>query len=187
MAGLTTAIYGVDIWHSYLAQAVPFQNHVLEHGQGLMLAMMPTAFTNARLMGLPESIAWLLQAIVSLLALAAVVWTFWRRRDPLLSAASLLTASLLFTPYSFNYDMAGLILVLAKLRELPDNEPTDTRLIVAVWLLPAVMMLGFIPKVAGSVFVLLGFGARLIQRLQVTGPYQASAAPPVSAATLSMT
>jgi hypothetical protein len=34
-----------------------------------------------------------------------VVWAFWRRRDPVLSNALLITAAFAATPYAFNYDM----------------------------------------------------------------------------------
>jgi hypothetical protein len=166
MAGLTTLIYGVNIWRDYLVHAVPFQNLVLTQGKGLMLGMMPTAFTNARLMGAPLSVAWALQAIVSVIALGATVWTFLKRRDPLLSAALLLTASLLVTPYAFNYDMAALIAVLARLGMRSGNERVDVVLILAVWMLPVVMMLGFFVQIAGSTLVLLALLNRLVERLR---------------------
>jgi alpha-1,2-mannosyltransferase len=166
MFATTSLIYGFEIWRVYLLEAVPFQQLVLTKGSGLMLGMMPTAFINARLMGAQLPLAWTLQAITSLTALAATIWTFWRPRDPLLSAAMLLTASLLFTPYAFNYDMAALIAILAKLRERPDNTRADTALILAVWLLPVVMMFGFFIKMAGSTLVLLAFGNRIFERLR---------------------
>ena len=169
MAALTTLLYGPAIWRDYLVEAVPFQNIVMTQGIGLMLGMMPTAFINARLMGAPLEFAWVLQALASALALAAIVWTFRKKRDPMLSNAMLLVASLLVTPYSFNYDMAALIAVLAQMRLRPDNERVDLVLILAVWMLPAVMMLGFFVHVAGSALVLLALGNRLFERLKQAG------------------
>ncbi len=135
MAGLTTLLYGPAIWRDYLVEAVPFQNIVMTQGIGLMLGMMPTAFINARLMGAPIEFAWALQAVMSALALAVTLWTFAKKRDPMLSNAMLLVASILVTPYSFNYDMAALIAVLAQLRLRADNERVDVMLILAVWVL----------------------------------------------------
>ncbi len=185
MFAVTSLIYGFDIWSGYLLRVAPFQNLVLTKGSGLMLGMMPTAFINARLMDAPLPLAWALQALVSVIALAATVWTFWRPRDPLLSAAMLLTASLLFTPYAFNYDMAALVAILARLRERPDNTHADTALILAVWLLPVVMMLGFFIKMAGSALVLLAFGGRIFERLRKQEAMQSQniAVPAVLSAT----
>lgn len=187
MVAATTALFGPSIWRDYLAEAAPFQQRVLEYGTGLMLAMMPTAFINARLMGSPLELAWALQALVSVATVAVVIWTFWRPRDPLLSIAILLTGSLLVTPYAFNYDMAALTIVLVKLRERGNNEATDRRLILAVWLLPVAMMFGLVPKIAGSVFVLLAFGARLLQRLALQSSKASSSPVEASAATVSIT
>jgi alpha-1,2-mannosyltransferase len=166
MMALTTVLYGPAVWTGYLADAVPFQNIVMTKGTGLMLGMMPTAFINARLMGAPDAVAWALQAVTAIIALAAVVWTFRKRRDPMLSNAMLLAASLLVTPYSFNYDMAALIAVLAQMRLRPGNSRIDTALILTVWMLPVVMMLGFFVKLAGSALVLLALMNRLFERLR---------------------
>jgi hypothetical protein len=167
MAALTTVLYGPAIWQGYLTEAVPFQNVVMTKGTGLMLGMMPTAFINARLMGAPDAVAWGLQAMTSAIALAAVIWTFHKRRDPMLSNAMLLAASLLVVPYSFNYDMAALIAVLAQMRFRPDNTRVDTAMILIVWMLPVLMMLGFFVKLAGSALVLLALMNRLFERLRL--------------------
>ena len=166
MVVLTTVLYGPAIWHDYLALAVPFQNVVMTKGTGLMLGMMPTAFINARLMGAPSAVAWALQALTSMIALTAVVWTFRKKRDAMLSSAMLLAASLLVTPYSFNYDMAALIAVLAQMRFRSDSARIDTALILIVWMLPVVMMLGFFVQLAGSALVLLALMNRLFERLR---------------------
>jgi len=166
MVVLTTVLYGSAIWHDYLALAVPFQNVVMTKGTGLMLGMMPTAFINARLMGAPSAVAWALQVLTSMIALAAVVWTFRKKRDAMLSSAMLLAASLLVTPYSFNYDMAALIAVLAQMRFRSDGARIDTALILIVWMLPVVMMLGFFVQLAGSTLVLLALMNRLFERLR---------------------
>lgn len=183
MVALTTVLYGGAVWHDYLAEAVPFQNVVMTKGTGLMLGMMPTAFINARLMGAPSAVAWALQAVTSAIALTAVIWTFRERRDPMLSSAMLLAASILVVPYSFNYDMAALIAVLAQMRLRSGNSRIDTALILIVWMLPVIMMLGFFVKLAGSALVLLVLMNRLFERLKQADAVPAFASPaiPVSA------
>jgi hypothetical protein len=187
MFALTSLIYGFHIWRDYLTEAAPFQNNMMTHGIGLMLGMMPTVFINARLMHAPLPLAWTLQAITSALALVATVWTFWKKRDPLLSIAMLLTASLLFTPYAFNYDMTALTAVLALMTARADNTRADRALILTVWAMPVVMMFGFFPGIAGSALVLLAFGHRLFRRLGETQPSASSAGAANSAAVLSIT
>ena len=137
LVAATSWLYGADIWMAYLRNVVPVQHFLQEHGNGMLFLQIPSAFYAGRLIGLPIAVDWALQAIVSAAALAAVIWTFRRRRDPVLSMALLIAAIFLFTPYALNYDMVVLGWVLALLRQREGNEPIDHYLIVAVWTLPA--------------------------------------------------
>jgi hypothetical protein len=87
LIALSCAVFGTGVWVDYLRLAIPFQNEVMNYGTGIFIPMMPTSFMNARLWDASPVVAWLVQAPFSLLAIAAVVWTFGRRRDPLLSFA----------------------------------------------------------------------------------------------------
>jgi alpha-1,2-mannosyltransferase len=127
--------------------------------------MMPTVFMNARIAHLPLDIAWGLQIATSIAAVAAVVWTYWRRRDPVLSVALFVTASFLVTPYAFNYDMVVFGWVVALLRER-GGEPLDDRLALAVWTLPVTAMLLGLFGIPGSAAVLAAFAGRLLWRLR---------------------
>jgi alpha-1,2-mannosyltransferase len=166
LVAATTAIYGADIWIDYVKVVMPMQTSVLETGGGVMVPMMPTPFQNMRVVGLPLEICWAIQAVVSVLAAAAVIWTFMKRRDPALSIALLITATFLATPYAFNYDMVVFGWVIALLWSRPDQTMLDHRLSVAVWLLPVLTIalgLMYIPLSSG---VLIAFAARLIWRLR---------------------
>ena len=77
---------------------------------------------------------------VATLAVAAVVWTYWRRRDPVLSVALFVTATFLVTPYAFNYDMVVFGWVIALLLQRTDNEPLDHYLYFALWVLPVLVV-----------------------------------------------
>jgi hypothetical protein len=167
LCAASALIWGPGIWRDYLAFTLPFQSMVMTQGPVLMQAMMPTPYMNARLLGLSADAAMLVQVPVSALALAAVAWTYRRRRDPLLSAAMLLAAALLFTPYAFGYDMMGLTVILAQLHLRADNNATDRALILALWVLPIGMIpLGFLAHCAISSILLLAFMNRLRVRLQ---------------------
>jgi hypothetical protein len=165
LVAATSWLYGADIWMAYLRNVVPVQHFLQEHGNGMLFLQIPSTFYAARLVGLPVSLAWVLQAVVSAVAVAAVIWTFRRRRDPVLSMALLVAAIFLVTPYSLNYDMVVLGWVLALLRQRAGNEPIDHYLIIAMWTLPLTMMLAGLVHIPLAMPVLAAFATRLVWRL----------------------
>ena len=165
LVAATSWLYGADIWMAYLRNVVPVQHFLQEHGNGMLFLQIPSTFYAVRLVGLPVPMAWALQAIVSAVAVAAVIWTFRRRRDPVLSMALLIAATFLVTPYSLNYDMVVLGWVLALLRQREGNEPIDHYLIIAVWTLPLTMMLAGLIHIPLAMPVLAAFAARLVWQL----------------------
>ena len=182
----TGLLFGFEIWPEYVRQVLPVQSAILAEGQGIFTIMMPTVFMNARIAHLPLDIAWALQGAVSLAAVAAVAWTYWRRRDPVLSVALFVTASFLVTPYAFNYDMVVFGWVIALLRER-GGEPLDDRLALAVWTLPVTAMLLGLFGIPGSAAVLAAFAGRLLWRLKAgaagrAAPSREPAAVPAVAA-----
>jgi alpha-1,2-mannosyltransferase len=167
LAALTAIVFGPDVWTAYIRDALPIQRiHTFTGVQNFMLHM-PTAFMNAKIAYLPMAACIAIQAVVSVATLAAVVWTFWRRRDPALSMALFVTAIFTVTPYAFNYDRVVFSWVIVKLMDRADNEPLDYALMLAVWATPALTvalgMTGFLPF---SSLALIAFGARLWWRLQ---------------------
>jgi hypothetical protein len=165
LVAATSMLFGWNVWIEFWQKAVPEQQWLTAHGEGLLFAMMSSVFYGARLMHLPAVLAWTLQGIVAVLAIAAAVWTYWRRRDPALSLALLVTATFLVTPYILNYDMVVFGFVVALLRDRGDNTPADHWLLIAVWTLPVTMMIaaaGFVPL---APIVLIAFASRLVWRL----------------------
>jgi alpha-1,2-mannosyltransferase len=164
LVAVTAALYGPHIWMEYLAKIGPQQVYLL---QTVGFHMMPTAFAGMRLMGLPADGAWAVQAVQSAAALAATVWTFSRRRDGTLSVALLVTATFLFTPYSYNYDLTAIAYVAGTLRQRDDNTALDHCLILAAWGLPVAMVIVHLvlPQLPVACFVLPPLGARLLWRL----------------------
>ena len=122
-----------------------------------------------RIAHLPLDVAWTLQGAASLAAVAAVVWTYWRRRDPVLSVALFVTATFLVTPYAFNYDMVVFGWVIALLHE-QGGEPLDDWLAMAVWTLPITAMLLGLFGIPGSAAVLAAFAVRLLRRRRAPRP-----------------
>jgi len=162
---LTSLLFGWHIWIEFYGKIVPQQVWLTEHSAGLLFSMVGTVFYGARLLHLPLGLAWAAQYTVAALALAAVVWTYWRRRDPVLSLSLLVTATFLFTPYILNYDMVVFGFVVAALRERADNSMRDHWLLLAVWTLPVTMMFSAVVYVPLAPIVLIAFAGWLIKRL----------------------
>lgn len=165
MVAATAVWFGPDIWLDYVRKVMPQQQWLMTQGGGLLVPMVASAFVNARLVGLPLEACWWLQAAVSCGALALVIWTFWRRRDPVLSCALFVTATFLFSPWMLNYDMVVFGVVVALLRQRDDNDPLDHWLALAVWTLPVAMLLFGAAHIPIAMLVLPAFAGRLIWRL----------------------
>jgi alpha-1,2-mannosyltransferase len=97
--------FGPKVWIAYLDVAMPVQSGFLLRDVEHWMVHVPTAFMNARIAGLPIAAATVAQALLSAAAFAGVVWTFWRRRDPVLSNALFISAAFAVTPYVFNYQI----------------------------------------------------------------------------------
>ena len=169
LVAVTCMLFGASIWLEFWQKVVPQQVWLTETSNGLLYAMVGTPFYAARMLFLPLKAAWAVQYAASALAVAAVVWTYWKRRDRDLSFALLITATFLFTPYILNYDMVIFGFIAALLRDRADNAEFDHRLYIAVWTLPATMMLAAVALIPLAPIVLIAFAARLVWRLRRGG------------------
>ena len=173
--GLVTALwFGADVWSAYVRLVVPQQHWILEQAGDFGWSTVASAFVNARLIGLPPAAAWVVQGVVSGCALAMVVWTFWRKRDPVLSLALFVTATFLFSPWMLNYDLVAFGWVIVLLRERSDNTVADTVLSLGVWLLPVAMLLFNPIHIPIALLVLPAFAGRLVWRLSHAAARQAA-------------
>jgi hypothetical protein len=174
---VTAMLFGWSAWTEFWQKVVPQQEWLTAHGQGLLFAVVSSVFYGGRLLQFPLAVDWALQGIVSVLALAAVVWTYAKRRDPALSLSLLVTATFLFTPYMVVFGF-----VVALLRERADNTMRDHWLLIAVWSLPVTMMLAAVGSVPLAPIVLIAFAGRLLWRLALEDARD-SRPPPAPAAT----
>ncbi|HML06625.1 MAG TPA: glycosyltransferase family 87 protein [Xanthobacteraceae bacterium] len=165
LVAATAMLFGWDVWIEFWQKVVPQQQWLTANGGGLLLAQAASVFYGARLMCLPAGIAGGMQATVAILAFAALVWTYCKRRDPVLSLALFVTASFLVTPYILNYDMVVFGFVVALMYKRADNMAADHWLLLAVWTLPVTMMILAVGKVPLGPIVLIAFAARLVWRL----------------------
>jgi hypothetical protein len=140
---LTSLAFGPKVWSDYWDYAMPVQHKAIVFNTGIYMLHMPTLFMTVRLAEYPVSVAYAAQAILSIITVAAVVWTFWRRRDPVLSLSLFICATFLVTPYAFNYDMIVFGWVMIKLMQRDDTDVWDHAIMLAVWALPfAVLLIG---------------------------------------------
>jgi alpha-1,2-mannosyltransferase len=165
LVAATAMLFGANVWVEFWQKVVPQQQWLTAHGGGLLYLMVSSVFYGGRLLNLPLGIDWAMQWAVSALALAALVWCYWKRRDPALSLALFVTATFLVTPYILNYDMVVFGFVVALLRERADNTMADHWLLIAIWTLPVTMMIAAIFWVPLAPIVLIAFASRLVWRL----------------------
>jgi alpha-1,2-mannosyltransferase len=181
LAVLTTAWFGVEVWAAYVRLVIPAQHQFTTAVTGFFMPMMPSVFMNARLFGLTAQTASLIQGVFTVMAIGAVIWTYWRPRDPGLSAALLITATFVALPHCFNYDMVMFAWPLLLLYERRDNEGVDYGYMLAIWMLPVIgSLLGLFGSPVSSLF-LIAFAGRLIRRLVQAEEASARRAGPAQA------
>ncbi len=136
LVGISAAVFGADTWRAYFETVLPIQSLVMRQSQGPMLAMMPTVFQNLRMAGAPELWGWIAQAIAGIASAVAVAWTYARRRDPALSCALVTTATIVASPYAFNYDLVALSVFILPLTRRPGLTWLDHAVLISGWMLP---------------------------------------------------
>jgi hypothetical protein len=96
---LSSWAFGSDIWAVWLRQLNEYSGHF-----DPVNYLMPTIEANARMLGLPERLAQVVQAAVTI-PVAIVVWRAFRGGVTEQAAALLVVGAFLATPHAFNYDM----------------------------------------------------------------------------------
>jgi hypothetical protein len=164
-------VFGSQAWEAFIAQS-DLWTVMLTDGlvhRGKLISLYPSA----RLVGMGHGAALLIQGIVglALLALIAGVWRIQHESARSLRNAVLIVASLLATPYAFDYD---LFLALPAMLILYEAGGVDrlTRLEIAglalLWLLPLVSrVIGMDWGLPVAPVVLGGFLALLVLRWRV--------------------
>jgi alpha-1,2-mannosyltransferase len=111
LALATLPVMGWKTWAAFLGN-LPLAEWMIRHGVARIFKM-PTTFAGALLAGAGFPAAYVLQGIVTLVAVGAVIWVWSQDVAFPLKASALALAILLATPYAFEYDLAILALPLA--------------------------------------------------------------------------
>jgi alpha-1,2-mannosyltransferase len=160
----TTVVFGADVWHAFVESTRFTRVVVLEQGDPGWHKMQ-SLFAWARMWGAPIPLAYALQgALVAGLA-ATMIW-LWRSATPYpLKAAALCLATILATPFTFDYDMMVLAPAIAFFAADGLSRgfgPWEKTALAALWLLPlvarSIAQIAIIPigvPVMLAVFILL--------------------------------
>jgi len=106
LAALSVAVFGMEPWHAYVAETMPFQWRFVEVMNGFYRFQMITPYAALWLLGVPVHVALALQAVISVLvALAACLVVRSAACWPL-KAAVIALGSTLMVPYVLAYDLA---------------------------------------------------------------------------------
>lgn len=110
-----TLLLGLEVWPAFLG-GLADARHYLE--TDIPLARMPTVFALVRQAGGSLPLAYASHAMIATLALAAV-WQIWSRSQCLqIRGTALVAATLLISPYLFDYDLVWHVLPIAWLYQL---------------------------------------------------------------------
>ncbi|CAN0626926.1 conserved membrane protein of unknown function [Burkholderia multivorans] len=110
-AALATLAFGPGAWLGFL-HGVAGAYRIVGDGHAL-LARMPSAFAMATLAGWPPFVGDVLQALSALFAIGAVCYAWRGSCTYALRAATLACATLLVSPYLYDYDLTWYALVMA--------------------------------------------------------------------------
>ena len=170
----TTLAFGTSVWGAFLGSTHFTRTVVLEQGNTGWYKIQ-SVFAWARMWGAPIPIAYTLQGIATL-AIAVALARLWRSAAPFaLQAAALCLATILATPYSFDYDMMVLAPAIAFLAVdgiIRGFGPWEKTLLAALWLMPLVAR-----SIALATFVPLGVPVMLAVFVLILRRSEVFAAP----------
>lgn len=112
MAVASWGAFGTETWQAFFANIGHTSQAFLSDGWA-DFAKLQTAFGLVRTLGGTESLAWSVQALVALIAAAAVTALWRSRADYEIKAAALGAGAMLATPYLYTYDLVVLAVPLA--------------------------------------------------------------------------
>jgi hypothetical protein len=168
LVGVTTAIFGGQVWIDFVAKGLPVQGLVLSDPDRIATPFFPTVFMNLRGLDLPYAAAMSVQAIVSACALGAVIWAFRcrKRADPPLMLALFLACSAAASPYLLAYDWLPLSFAVVALLAGGSCDGPGRRLIQLVYWTPALQLALGTWHLPGPALIAPAFVAWLLFRLR---------------------
>ncbi len=137
LCALSWLVLGTATWRGFLQNAPNARADI--ETIAIKWPKLQSAFGAVRLAGGGNHAAYALQAVVSVLALAALARLAWRRPGGALESSLMVTTALLFTPFLYDYDLAILAVPMAWLVSqawLTGAKPWEKILLLFLFLLP---------------------------------------------------
>jgi hypothetical protein len=121
--GAGAVVFGWGAWRTYLTVTAPFMRNFVDAPFGLAAHfMMVPPFITMRAIGASLTLAYTVQAVVSLSCLALSYWAWSRRSvDRRLAIALVLCLAPLTTPYSHSYDLIVVAVACATLAKVAEE------------------------------------------------------------------
>jgi alpha-1,2-mannosyltransferase len=140
LAVAATIAFGPDVWRAFFDSTHFMRTVVLEQGDPGWHKMQ-SLFAWARMWGAPIPLAYALQAMLVTCLGAALIWLWRSSAAYAVKAASLCIATILATPFTFDYDMMALapaIAFFAANGMVRGFRPWEKAALAALWLVPLV-------------------------------------------------
>jgi hypothetical protein len=170
LAGVTTAIFGQQVWIDFIAKGLPIQGLVLSDPDRIATPFFPTIFMNLRGLDLGYAAAMSVQALFAVLAAGAVFWAFRFRThaDPLLLLALYLACSVSALPYLLIYDLLPLTFAAVALLAGASLDTPGRRLVRLVYWTPVLQLALGSWHLPGTALIAPAFAAYLVRRLRAS-------------------
>jgi alpha-1,2-mannosyltransferase len=156
LAGAATLAFGPEIWRSFAASTETSRTLLLEQGN-VGFEKLQSIFASIRMWGGGTSLAYIVQAAASFIALFSIAYAWRGCGDRDLKAALLIVATLLASPHVLDYDLMLLAPAIAFIvvscwpKQFRDY---DISVLAAAWFAPL-----FARAIAGATGVPLGLMA----------------------------
>jgi hypothetical protein len=111
LCAISVGLFGVETLAAFMRSMGEIQGIVISDNKSLL--RIPTFFALARQLSMPAAAAYALQAVSACAAVASVVYVWSRPAAHELRAATLVCATLAFSPYLYDYDLTWYGLVIA--------------------------------------------------------------------------
>ena len=135
---VTTAMWGWPVWQAFF-NSIPLTQKVVFETGNTGFEKFQSIFAWVGLWGGPLQLSYGLQGIVTLFALASIVWIWRSPVSHRLKGAALLTGALLSSPYVLDYDLPvfGLALAFFAAHGMEHGfGPWEKTAIAAAWIMP---------------------------------------------------
>ena len=158
LAGASAMLFGADAWWSFLASTDTSRKLLLEAGN-VGFEKLQSVFAAVRILGGGVTLAYWVQAAVSVAAVCGTAWVWHSSQDRNEKAALLLAATALASPHILDYDLmllAPAIAFFVAARSDGRFRDYELTLLAAVWITPLLAR-----PVAGLTGIPIGFLASL--------------------------